>query len=100
MVGGNISTHFSLGQSAVTQLAPYTANTWYKVTMVVNAASNAFDFYIDDVLRGSGSVRTAITTLDVFNITAGGTGTGFDDFWVDYIKVYQGEPVFPVDIDE
>jgi len=92
MVGGKIKSHFTLGSSTVTDIMEYEADTWYKITMVINSATNEFSFYVDGVFMRSGSVRTAFTTLDVFNITSGGTGSGFGDFWVDYVKIYQGEP--------
>jgi hypothetical protein len=91
---GYIKTHFSTGSSGTTNIQAYTANTWYKITLRIDTATNTFDFYLDEVKKGSGSLRTAVNTIDIFNIASGSTGSGFGDFWVDYIKVYQGEPQF------
>jgi hypothetical protein len=44
--------------------------------------------------KDSGSLRTVVDEIDIFNITCGTNGSGFEDFWVDYIKVHQGEPSF------
>jgi hypothetical protein len=93
-VGGQIKTHLTAGNSAVTNMQAYSANTWYEIAMRVNTATDTFDFYVDGVKKGSGSIRTAVDEIDIFNITCGTTGSGFEDFWVDYIKVYQGDPEF------
>jgi parallel beta-helix repeat protein len=92
MVGGQIKTHLATGSSSVTNMQAYSANTWYEITLRVDTATDTFVFYIDGEQKGSGNMRTSVDEIDIFNITSGGTGSGFGDFWVDYIKVYQGEP--------
>jgi hypothetical protein len=94
LVGGQIKTHFSAGSSTVTNIQAYTADTWYKITLKIDTATDTFVFYVNEVQKGTGSIRTAVNTIDIFNLASGGTGSGFGDFWVDYIKVYQGEPEF------
>jgi hypothetical protein len=93
-VGGQIKTHLAAGSSTVTNVQAYAANTWYEIALRVDTATDTFDFYVNGVKRNSGSIRTAVDTIDIFNLASGGTGSGFGDFWVDYIKVYQGEPEF------
>jgi lysophospholipase L1-like esterase len=91
----DIRTHFTTGSSTTTTIQSYTANTWYKITLRIDTATDIFDFYVDDVKKGTGNLRTVVDTIDIFNICAGYDNGTFGDFWVDYIKVYQGEPQFP-----
>jgi hypothetical protein len=87
-----IKTFFTTGSSEYTTIQSYTADTWYKITLGVNTGDKTFTFYVDGVVKGSGQLRTEVDKIDIFNICAGTTGATFGDFWVDYIKVYQGEP--------
>jgi hypothetical protein len=85
-------TFFTLNSTNTTTLQTYSANTWYRITLRLDTDTDQFAFYIDDELKGSGYFRTAVGKIDIFNICSGGSGAIFGDFWVDYIKVYQGEP--------
>jgi parallel beta-helix repeat protein len=94
IVGGKIKTHFAAGSSATTDIQTYEANTWYTITLRIDTATDTFVFYVDGVNMGNGNLRTAVNTLDKITIGSGTSGSGFDDLWVDYIKMYQGEPQF------
>jgi hypothetical protein len=67
---------------------------WYEIALRIDTATDIFDFYVNGAKKGSGSLRTVVDEIDIFNITCGTTGSGFEDFWVDYIKVHQGEASF------
>jgi len=88
------------GSSTAAAFSPpvmYTANTWYKITMRVDTATKKFSIYVDGVLKAEnwGFRTTAnVNKIDIFNIAAGNSGIAPGEMWVDYIKVYQGEPQF------
>jgi hypothetical protein len=89
----DIGTHFTTGSSATTTMQTHQINTWYEIKLRVDTANDTFDFYVDGVKKGSGNLRTAVDTIDIFNIWVGADG-GWGDFWLDYIRVYKGEPLF------
>jgi hypothetical protein len=76
-----------------TPFKPYTVNTWYSIVMRVNTAAQEFDLYLDGVKIISGAgYRNPTNEIDIFEIGSGTSGSNFGYFYVDYIKVYQGEP--------
>lgn len=92
---GQIRTHNVRGSSNVVNAAPYTADTWYDVSNVVNLDTGTFDFYINGVkVLENQPLRTWNNTLDRLLIFAS-DGTG--DFYVDGIKAYFGTPADAAD---
>jgi lysophospholipase L1-like esterase len=78
-------------------LRRYTANTWYKIVMRIDTEADTFDFYVDGVKHASDALRTAVDTIGTFSI-AGTSGDGYIGYlWVDYLRVYEGEPLFSGD---
>jgi hypothetical protein len=76
-----------------------------KVTIAKDAVTitDKFDFYVDKVKKRSGNLRTVVDAIDIFNVASGSSPTTdtYGDLWVDYLKIYQGEPSFlPVDSEE
>jgi hypothetical protein len=105
--GANSAVNFILNQgqmwshnnsstaTALNSPAAYTANTWYKVVIRIDTTTKKFSIYVNGTLKANEwTFRTSVNEIDIFNIAAGNSGTAPGEMWVDYIKVYQGEPQF------
>jgi parallel beta-helix repeat protein len=92
---GYIKTHNA--STASSNVMAYAAETWYDIALRIDTATYKFDFYVDGVKQvNQAGFRTTKTQMDIFNIAAGNSGSAPGHLWVDYIKVYQGEPKFPI----
>jgi len=92
---GKMGSHNASGTASY--FTTYDADTWYKITMRVDTATKRFSIYVDgemEVENWGFRTTTNVNKIDIFNIAAGNTGSVPGELWVDYIKVYQGEPQF------
>ncbi len=51
MNNGNIAYRYNGSSGSTVNLMPFTTNTWYKFKIIVNAVSQSYDIYINDVKR-------------------------------------------------
>ncbi len=71
----------------------YTADTWYRLAVVIKAASKKIDVYVDGVKKiTDGSYSNSATINDITSFksyTKVQTGTA-NEFWMDDVRVYAG----------
>jgi hypothetical protein len=88
--GANIGTHANgSNSSTVTTVKALTADTWYKISVVVDPTSNKFDFYVDgEKLLADKPLRNnnPVNYFHFYSSDASG------DFILDYFRVYAGQP--------
>ncbi len=75
------------GANVSVPVMPYTANTWYKIKMIMDIQDQAYDIYIDDVLMADdfefyNITNSAPKTFYWRSMESWGTG------WVDCIDIY------------
>ena len=82
---GSIETH---GGATRTVLAPFVANVWYRVRVVVDTDRGTFDVYLDGVRKVHDlALRTPSATVDELRYYVDGDGEGA--LAVDNIKIYR-----------
>lgn len=95
--GNKIFIHANQGSGSLTS---YTGgeNKWFELKMVVNMATDTFDFYVDGELKkNDAQLRTAGDAINYFNLFASANNLG--NIMVDYLWVYDGFPSQDMAID-
>lgn len=73
--GGFLCTESSSG--ALTNVTGYSANTWYKVTLIFDASTDQYEVWIDNIRKASNvSFYSATTSVDTLSFNSGVTGVG------------------------